>query len=130
MLFRSSPPTAGLLRTYVNHPAVWFHKIGNISYNEGALLEPLSVALTGVTRSGVKIGYPVLICGASPIGLITLDVYRAAGAYPIMITDIDHARLDFARTIMPDVMTHRVGKREGLRTLQRPSSCSSGKILR
>ncbi|KAM0189365.1 hypothetical protein ACHAPA_012306 [Fusarium lateritium] len=113
MLFRSSPPTAGLLRRYVNHPAVWCHKIGNLSYDEGALLEPLSVALTGVTRSGVKIGDPVLICGAGPIGLITLDVCRAAGAYPIVITDIDQARLDFAKTIMPDAMTHRVEKREG-----------------
>lgn len=112
MLFRSSPPSDGLLRRYVTHPAVWCHKIGDLSYDEGALLEPLSVALTGVTRSGVKIGDPVLICGAGPIGLITLDVCRAAGAYPIVITDIDQSRLDFARTIMPGVLTHLVEKGE------------------
>lgn len=112
LLFRSSPPSQGLLRRYVNHPATWCHKIGNLSYDEGALLEPLSVALTGVTRSGVKIGDPVLICGAGPIGLITLDVCRAAGAYPIVITDIDSSRLEFAKTIMPDVITHKVEKGE------------------
>lgn len=108
LLFRSSPPSHGLLRKYVNHPAVWCHKLGDLSFDDGALLEPLSVALTGVTRSGVKIGDPVLICGAGPIGLITLDVCRAAGAYPIAITDIDQARLDFAKTIDPGVRTHKV----------------------
>ncbi|KAF4895069.1 L-arabinitol 4-dehydrogenase [Colletotrichum fructicola] len=112
LLFRSSPPSHGLLRRYINHPEVWCHKIGSLSFDEGALLEPLSVALTGVTRSGVKIGDPVLICGAGPIGLITLDVCRAAGAYPIVITDIDPSRLDFAKTIMPEVIVHRVQKEE------------------
>ncbi|CAG9978018.1 unnamed protein product [Clonostachys byssicola] len=110
LVFRSSPPSHGLLRRYVNHPAMWCHKIGDLSYDEGALLEPLSVALTAVTRSGVKIGDPVLICGAGPIGLITLDVCRAAGAWPIAITDIDQKRLEFAKTIMPDVRTHLVEK--------------------
>ena len=112
LLFRSSPPSHGLLRRYVNHPAMWCHKIGFLSFDEGALLEPLSVALTGVTRSGVKIGDPVLICGAGPIGLITLDVCRAAGAYPIAITDIDPSRLEFAKTIMPDILTHHVTRGE------------------
>lgn len=108
MLFRSSPPTHGLLRRYVNHPAQWCFKIGDMSYDEGALLEPLSVALTGVTRAGVKIGDPVLICGAGPIGLVTLECCNAAGAYPIVITDIDATRLEVARSMIPDVKTHHV----------------------
>lgn len=108
LIFRSSPPSHGLLRTYVNHPAVWCHKIGDLSYDEGALLEPLSVALTGVTRSGVKIGDPVLICGAGPIGLVTLECCKAAGAYPIVITDINQDRLDFAKSFMPSVHAHKV----------------------
>lgn len=66
------------------------------------------MALTAVTRSKTKIGDPVLICGAGPIGLITLHVCRAAGASPIVISDIDDARLDFAKSIMPQVITHKV----------------------
>lgn len=112
MLFRSSPPSHGLLRRYVNHPAVWCHKIGSLSFEQGTLLEPLSVALTAITRSGLKIGDPVLICGAGPIGLITLHACKAAGAYPIVISDIDETRLDFAKTIIPDVITHRVAAGE------------------
>ncbi|KAI9928586.1 hypothetical protein ASPWEDRAFT_168560 [Aspergillus wentii DTO 134E9] len=108
LIFRSSPPSHGLLRTYVNHPAVWCHKIGDLSFDQGALLEPLSVALTGVTRAGVKIGDPVLICGAGPIGLVSLQCCQAAGAYPIVMTDINQGRLDFARSLVPNVRTHHV----------------------
>ena len=112
LIFRSSPPSPGLLRTYVNHPAIWCFPIGDLSFDEGALLEPLSGALTGITRSGIQIGDPVLICGAGPIGLVTLECARAAGANPIMITDINQDRLDFAKSFVPMVKTHKVDFKE------------------
>ncbi|KAI8628894.1 GroES-like protein [Xylariaceae sp. FL1651] len=106
--FLSTPPVAGLLRRYVNHPAIWCHKIGDMSYENGAMLEPLSVALAGMQRSGVKLGDPVLVCGAGPIGLITLLCCKAAGACPLVITDIDEGRLKFAKEVCPSVITHKV----------------------
>ncbi|KFY41711.1 hypothetical protein V495_04821 [Pseudogymnoascus sp. VKM F-4514 (FW-929)] len=106
--FLSTPPVAGLLRRYVNHPAKWCHKIGDMSYEDGALLEPLSVALACMQRAGVQLGDPVLICGAGPIGLITLLCARAAGAEPIVITDIDESRLKFAKELVPSVTTFKV----------------------
>lgn len=106
--FLSTPPVDGLLRRYVNHPAVWCHKIGNMSYENGSLLEPLSVALAAMERSGVRLGDPVVICGAGPIGLVTLLCCQAAGAAPIVITDIDEGRLKFAQTIVPSVKTYQV----------------------
>jgi L-iditol 2-dehydrogenase len=109
--FLSTPPVDGLLRRYVNHPAVWCHKIGDMSFEDGALLEPLSVSLAAVERSGVRLGDPVLIAGAGPIGLITLLSVRAAGATPIVITDIDEGRLRFAKSIAPDVRTYHVQSR-------------------
>ncbi len=108
VLFLSTPPVPGLLRRYVNHPAIWCHKIGDMSFEDGACLEPLSVSLAAMQRSGVKLGDPVLICGAGPIGLITLLCCRAAGAEPIVITDIDQGRLDFAKKIVPSVTTFKV----------------------
>jgi L-iditol 2-dehydrogenase len=110
VLFLSTPPVDGLLRRYVNHPAVWCHKIGNMSFEDGALLEPLSVSIACMQRSGVKLGDPVLICGAGPIGLITLLCCRAAGAEPIVITDIDEGRLKFATELVPSVRTFKVEK--------------------
>ena len=108
--FLSTPPVDGLLRRYVNHPAVWCHKIGNMSYEDGALLEPLSVSLAAVERSGLRLGDALLITGAGPIGLISLLSARAAGATPIVITDIDEGRLQFAKTLAPEVRTYKVEK--------------------
>jgi len=106
--FRSTPPVPGLLRRYLNHPATWCFKIGDMSYEEGALLEPLSVALAGVQRADIKLGDAVLVCGAGPIGLVTLACVKAAGASPIVITDIDEGRLKFAKEFCPSVRTHKV----------------------
>lgn len=106
--FRSTPPIAGLLRRYVNHPAVWCHKIGEMSYEDGALLEPLSVALAGMQRANITLGDSVLVCGAGPIGLVTLACVKAAGAEPIIITDIDEGRLAFAKEFCPSVRTLKV----------------------
>lgn len=107
--FLSTPPVDGLLRRYVNHPAVWCHKIGNMSYENGSLLEPLSVALAGMERADVKLGDPVVVCGAGPIGLISLLCCAAAGACPIVVTDIDAGRLEFAKSLVPGVRTYQVG---------------------
>ncbi|ORY54838.1 putative sorbitol dehydrogenase [Pseudomassariella vexata] len=106
--FLSTPPVPGLLRRYVNHPAIWCHKIGNMTYENGSMLEPLSVALAGLQRAKVELGDPVLVCGAGPIGLITLLCAKAAGACPLVITDIDEGRLKFAKDICPSVITHKV----------------------
>ncbi|OTB05655.1 hypothetical protein M426DRAFT_319641 [Hypoxylon sp. CI-4A] len=106
--FLSTPPVPGLLRRYVNHPAIWCHKIGDMTYENGALLEPLSVALAAIQRSKVQLGDAVLICGAGPIGLITLLCCQAAGACPIVITDIDEGRLKFAKELVPSVKTYKV----------------------
>ena len=107
--FLSTPPFPGLLRRYVNHPAVWCHKLpDNLTYEDGSMLEPLSVALAGVARSGVRLGDPVLICGAGPIGLVTAVCCRAAGCEPIVITDIDESRLKFAQQLVPSVRPLKV----------------------
>ncbi|KAK6431141.1 L-arabinitol 4-dehydrogenase [Oleoguttula sp. CCFEE 5521] len=108
VLFRSTPPVPGLLRRYVNHPATWCHKIGNMSFEDGALLEPLSVALAGMQRAKITLGDSVLVCGAGPIGLVTLACVKAAGAEPIIITDIDEGRLAFAKEFCPSVRTMKV----------------------
>jgi L-iditol 2-dehydrogenase len=70
-----------------------------MSYEDGALLEPLSVALAAIERSNLRLGDATVICGAGPIGLATLLCAKAAGAEPIVITDIDQGRLDFAQEL-------------------------------
>lgn len=80
----------------------------SMTFEDGAMLEPLSVALAGMDRANVRLGDPVVICGAGPIGLVTLLCSQAAGATPLVITDIDEGRLAFAKSLVPKVLTHKV----------------------
>lgn len=119
MRFPSTPPVPGLLRRYVTHPAAWCHRLpAAMTFDDGALLEPLSVALAAVDRAGIRLGDAVLICGAGPIGLVSLLCARAAGAEPVAITDIDPARLAFARALV-------AGKPGTLRTVLVPTGAAS-----
>lgn len=64
-----------------------------MTYAEGALVEPLSVAAGAIERARPGLGQPVLVCGAGPIGLATALCARAAGAHPVCVTDLEEHRL-------------------------------------
>lgn len=109
VVFFSTPPYHGTLRRYHVHPEAWLHHLpSSLSYEEGSLLEPLSVALAGIDRSNLRLGDPLVICGAGPIGLVSLLAAHAAGAAPIVITDMDENRLAKAKELVPRVRTVRV----------------------
>lgn len=113
MVFFSTPPHHGTLRRYHAHPEAWLHKIpDHVSFEEGSLLEPLTVALAGIDRSGLRLADPLVICGAGPIGLVTLLAANAAGAEPIVITDLDENRLAKAKELVPRVRPVKVEKGE------------------
>lgn len=84
-----------------------------MSFEEGALLEPLSVALAGIERAGLRLGDPLVICGAGPIGLVSLLAAHAAGAAPLVITDLDENRLEMAKRLVPRVRTVKVASGVG-----------------
>ena len=63
------------------------------SLADGAIIEPLAVALHGVNMSGLRAGDHVLILGAGPIGLAVAFWARRAGAATVVVQDItDHQR--------------------------------------
>ncbi|TVY85332.1 L-arabinitol 4-dehydrogenase [Lachnellula suecica] len=96
-------PYHGSIRRYHVHRAKYLHKIpATMSYTDGALLEPLSVVMHGFERSPLRLGQPALVCGAGPIGLIALAAAKASGAFPLVITDVDAARLAFAKKFVPE----------------------------
>lgn len=111
--FFSTPPYNGTLRRYHVHAEAWLHSLpDSVTFEEGSLLEPLSVALAGVDRAGLSLGTPLVICGAGPIGLISLLAAHAAGATPIVISDLDENRLRKAKELVPRVRTVLVGRDE------------------
>ena len=65
----------------------------SLSDADGALLEPLGVALHAVDLGKVKPGLTVGVFGCGPIGLLILQVARAAGATTLFVTDpLEHRR--------------------------------------
>lgn len=76
---------------FVAHDKNIFKISENISYDKGALIEPLAVGVHAVRQADIKLGETVAILGAGTIGLTTLIAARVAGATKIFITDyIDH----------------------------------------
>ena len=69
-----------------NKKFVDFRLPDHMSLEEGALLEPLSVAVHACKRAGVTLGSKVLICGAGPIGLVNLLTAKAMGADQVCLT--------------------------------------------
>jgi L-iditol 2-dehydrogenase len=68
-----------------------------VSDDAGALMEPLSVAVWACRKARVSVGDRVLITGAGPIGLLTMQVARAFGATRVEISDVKERRLALAR---------------------------------
>jgi L-iditol 2-dehydrogenase len=73
-----------------------------LSWEQGALVEPLAVALHAVNLTPLALGDSVAIVGAGPIGLLTLLAARLKGAGRIVITDRSAHRLAVARQLGAD----------------------------
>ena len=98
--FWATPPYDGVLSEYVSHPAAFTFKIpDNMSFTEGALVEPLAIGLHACNQGGVKLGHTVAIVGAGCIGLVTLLAAKAYGATRIIVGDVLDKRLAKAREL-------------------------------
>ena len=91
---------------YLVVPAGNLHRLPEaISFREGALTEPLACVVHGVLLNAptVRAGDMAVIAGPGAIGLLTLQVVKAAGADAIVLgTDADRQRLDLARQLGAD----------------------------
>ncbi len=63
-----------------------------LSGRHAALAEPLSVALHGITRSGVVPGDTVMVFGAGPIGALSLAALRAMGITDVTVVEPHQGR--------------------------------------
>lgn len=68
-----------------------FHLPDNVSFDNGALVEPAATALYAVRLAGVKIADTVLVLGSGPIGIIAARMAKLSGAGKVVIA----ARKDF-----------------------------------
>ncbi len=75
----------------------WVHLLpADLSYAEGALVEPLSVALHAIKRSRLGVGESCAIFGAGAIGLILLMLFKTTGGGDAFVIDVQDHRLGIA----------------------------------
>lgn len=71
----------------------------DLSYDEGATCEPVSVAHHAVSKLDIKPGESVFISGAGPIGLIAGQWAKSFGAENVYYIDVDAKKLEFAKSL-------------------------------
>ncbi|HPJ02872.1 MAG TPA: alcohol dehydrogenase catalytic domain-containing protein [Candidatus Limiplasma sp.] len=69
----------------------------HMSYDEGAMIEPLAVAVHAINRAGDIKDKKVAVLGAGPIGILVAQSAKALGASQVMITDVSDYRLSIAQ---------------------------------
>jgi L-iditol 2-dehydrogenase len=112
MAFFSTPPVDGALSEYVVVHEAFAHPVpDSMSDDEAALLEPLSVGVWSCRKAGVGIGTRVLVTGAGAVGLVAMQVARAAGAAAVVVTDVDPRRLTMAAELGADSAVHALSSR-------------------
>lgn len=86
----------GGMREYLTVPSRALHPSRELTPEQLALVEPLSIGAHAVSRAALARGEHVLVIGAGPIGLATIQFAIAAGAI-VMVLDTNPQRLAFCR---------------------------------
>lgn len=95
MAFAATPPIDGTLVRYYLSPEDFLVKLPDeVSFEEGACVEPLSVGVHSNKLAGVRFGSRVVVFGAGPVGLLTGAVAHAFGASEVIFVDIFQNKLD------------------------------------
>ncbi len=79
-----------------------------LSFDQGAMVEPLAVAMRAVNLTPFQLGEKVVIIGAGTIGLLTLLAARMRGAGEIILTDTNGYRLERAKKLGADFVVNAV----------------------
>jgi L-iditol 2-dehydrogenase len=87
----------GAFREVVAWPSRCLHRLPDaLTFADGAMLEPLGVALHAVDLGGIRAGAAVGVFGCGPIGLLIVQLAHVSGAAPIVATDILPHRVEAA----------------------------------
>jgi L-iditol 2-dehydrogenase len=100
MRFFGTPPVDGAFAEYVVVHEAFAHPVPcSVGDDAAALLEPLSVGIWACMKARVTAGSRVLITGAGPIGLVSLQAALAFGATEVVVSDVNPVRLAVAKEL-------------------------------
>jgi (R,R)-butanediol dehydrogenase / meso-butanediol dehydrogenase / diacetyl reductase len=86
-------------------PSYMLHRLPEgLTTEQGALVEPIAVGLRAVRRAGFEEGQSALVFGGGPIGAVTVQCLKAAGAGQILVAEVAEARKEKALQIGADAV--------------------------
>ena len=115
--FWATPPVHGCLVPEVIHPAnLTFRLPDNVSFAEGAFVEPLAVGMQAATKARIQPGQVAVVTGAGTIGIVTALAALAGGCSRVIVTDVVDEKLAVA------------GRYEGIETVNVSTGNAAGRV--
>ncbi|WP_346884109.1 2,3-butanediol dehydrogenase [Clostridium sp. UBA4395] len=97
--------SGGGLAEYTVFPEEYVHKMPDeMTYEQGALVEPMAVALHSIRIANFKTGDTAIVLGSGPIGLATIECLKAAGAKLVVVLQRKSIRQEYAKRAGADVV--------------------------
>ncbi|NVN42621.1 NAD(P)-dependent alcohol dehydrogenase [Asaia siamensis] len=108
--FWATPPVHGCLTPSVVHPAAYTFRLPDqVSFAEGAMVEPLAVGVHACVKARLQPGDVCLVTGAGPIGIMTALAALASGASRVFISDYSAPKLAIAGAY-PNIVPINLGE--------------------
>lgn len=97
--FWATPPVHGVLTPETVHPAAFTYKLpDNVTFAEGAMVEPFAVGMQAATRARITPGDTAVVTGCGTIGIMVALAALAGGCSRVLISDLSDTKLNLAET--------------------------------
>ncbi|TLU74504.1 NAD(P)-dependent alcohol dehydrogenase [Lichenicoccus roseus] len=95
--FWATPPVHGCLTASVVHPAAYTYRLpDNVSFAEGAMVEPFAIGVQAAVKGAIKPGDTCVVTGCGTIGLMVALAALGSGAGRVVISDVVDPKLELA----------------------------------
>ena len=96
--FWATPPVHGCARDSVVHPGNFTFKLpDNVSFEEGALVEPCAIGVYAASTAAIQPGDVAVVFGAGTIGIVTALAALASGCSKVILSDVKQKKLDIVK---------------------------------
>ena len=95
--FWATPPVHGVLAPYAVHPGAFTYKLpDNVSFAEGAMVEPFAIGMQAASRARIVPGDVAVVVGCGPIGIMIALAALAGGCSKVLVSDFSAPKLQIA----------------------------------
>lgn len=109
--FWATPPIHGVLTPSVVHPAAFTYKLpDNVSFAEGAMVEPFAIGMQAAARAKITPGDVAAVSGCGPIGIMVALAALAGGCARVYISDFSAEKLAIAGSY-PGIIPVNIGEK-------------------